>query len=91
MRIEPPPSLPCAIGMRPAATAAAAPPLDPPGVSSGLHGFEVGLGEGDRPELRRVRLADDDEPCFANTADDGGVEVGHVVGERAARIGRADA
>ena len=41
MRIEPPPSLPCAIGTRPAASAAAAPPLEPPGVSSGLHGFEV--------------------------------------------------
>ena len=34
MRIEPPPSLPWAAGARPAATAAAAPPLDPPGVAS---------------------------------------------------------
>src|SRR6476661_2418161 len=32
MRIEPPPSLPCATGARPPATAAAAPPLEPPGV-----------------------------------------------------------
>ena len=31
MRIEPPPSLACAIGTMPAATAAAAPPLEPPG------------------------------------------------------------
>ena len=30
MRIEPPPSLACATGTRPAATAAADPPLDPP-------------------------------------------------------------
>src|ERR1700722_2273001 len=30
IRIEPPPSLPWAAGARPAATAAAAPPLDPP-------------------------------------------------------------
>lgn len=32
MRIDPPPSLPCAIGTMPAATAAAAPPLEPPGL-----------------------------------------------------------
>ena len=31
IRIEPPPSLPCAIGTIPAATAAAEPPLEPPG------------------------------------------------------------
>src|ERR1700734_3233049 len=30
IRIDPPPSLPCAAGARPAATAAPAPPLDPP-------------------------------------------------------------
>ena len=30
MRIEPPPSLACAIGTMPAATAAAEPPLEPP-------------------------------------------------------------
>src|SRR2546428_12664438 len=30
MRIEPPPSLACAIGTKPAATAAAEPPLEPP-------------------------------------------------------------
>ena len=41
MRIEPPPSLAWAIGTRPAETAAAAPPLDPPGVSSVSHGFRV--------------------------------------------------
>ena len=42
MRIEPPPSLPCAIGTMPAATAAAAPPLEPPGVRSRSHGLRVG-------------------------------------------------
>ena len=42
IRIEPPPSLPCAIGTIPAATAAAAPPLEPPGVRSSAHGFAVG-------------------------------------------------
>ena len=36
MRIDPPPSLPVAIGHRYAATAAAAPPLEPPGVRSSV-------------------------------------------------------
>ena len=42
MRIEPPPSLPCASGTMPPATAAAAPPLEPPGVRSVSHGLRVG-------------------------------------------------
>ena len=41
MRIEPPPSVACAAGTSPAARAAAAPPLEPPGVSSVFHGFRV--------------------------------------------------
>src|SRR5918993_908020 len=41
IRIEPPPSVACAIGTSPAATAAAAPPLDPPGVRSVFQGFRV--------------------------------------------------
>lgn len=41
MRIEPRPSLPCAIGTRPAATAAAAPPEEPPGVRPVSHGLRV--------------------------------------------------
>ena len=39
MRSDPPPSLPVATGHRYAATAAAAPPLDPPGVRSVFHGL----------------------------------------------------
>ena len=42
MRIEPPPSLPCATGTIPAATAAAAPPEEPPGVRCRSHGLRVG-------------------------------------------------
>ena len=42
MRIEPPPSLACAIGTMPAATAAAEPPDEPPGVRDGSHGLRVG-------------------------------------------------
>src|SRR3977135_1373719 len=41
MRIEPAPSEPCATGPIPAATPAAAPPLEPPGVQSSFHGLQV--------------------------------------------------
>src|SRR6516164_1095355 len=40
-RMDPPPSLPVAIGSRPPATAAAEPPEDPPGVRSWFHGLRV--------------------------------------------------
>ena len=39
MRIEPPPSEPCASASTPDATAAAAPPDEPPGVRAVSHGF----------------------------------------------------
>src|SRR6056297_3892878 len=42
MRIEPPPSLAWAIGTMPDATAADAPPDDPPGVRPRSHGLRVG-------------------------------------------------
>ena len=42
MRMEPPPSLPWAAGARPAATAAAAPPLDPPADLDRSHGVRAG-------------------------------------------------
>src|SRR5947209_16294054 len=41
MRVDPPPSLAVAIGTIPAATAAAEPPLDPPGVTAGSQGLRV--------------------------------------------------
>src|SRR6478672_1448668 len=41
-RMEPPVSDPRASGVMPAATATADPPLDPPGIRSGAHGFLVG-------------------------------------------------
>src|SRR5207237_7325873 len=41
MRVEPPPSLAVQKGTSPAATAAAEPPLDPPGVRSRFHGLRV--------------------------------------------------
>src|SRR4051812_11545660 len=42
MRIEPPPSLACAIGTSPAATAEAEPPEDPPVECAGFHGLRAG-------------------------------------------------
>src|SRR5215470_17161149 len=42
IRIDPPPSLACAIGIMPEATAAAAPPLEPPALWVRLHGLRVG-------------------------------------------------
>src|SRR5512138_2253175 len=42
IRIEPPPSLACAIGRMRAATAAAAPPEEPPEECSGFQGLRVG-------------------------------------------------
>src|SRR5207249_11150280 len=39
--IEPPPSVPRAIALTPAATEATAPPLEPPGVRARSHGFLV--------------------------------------------------
>ena len=41
MRVDPPPSLAVQNGTIPAATAAADPPLEPPGVRIGSHGLRV--------------------------------------------------
>jgi hypothetical protein len=41
MRIEPPPSLPCAIGKMRLLTAVLAPPEEPPDVFSEFHGLRV--------------------------------------------------
>jgi hypothetical protein len=46
MRIEPPPSVPSATGTRPAATAAALPPDDPPELRDVSNGLRVGPNSG---------------------------------------------
>src|SRR6266516_2868196 len=61
MRIEPPPSVPCAMGSMPDATAAAAPPLEPPALNSRFHGLRVGpnnfgSAEGERPNFEVLVL-----------------------------------
>ena len=78
MRIEPPPSLPWASGTMPAATAAAAPPDEPPGRALGVPGVARGaeaarLGHRQDPELGHVRLAHDHEPGLAQAPDQEGV------------------
>ena len=47
IRIEPAPSVPSAAEARPAATAAAEPPLEPPGVRCTSHGLRVTPNVGD--------------------------------------------
>ena len=65
MRIEPAPSAASAAGTSPAATAAADPPLEPPGVRSTFHGLRVtpqviDSVNGHSPQLRHLGLADHD-------------------------------
>ena len=85
MRIEPPPSLPCANGTIPAATATAAPPLDPPAEqgrvprAAGRAG-EVVVGVAGEAELRGVGLAEADRPGGGERGDDGVVHGRHEVG-----------
>ena len=68
MRTEPAPSEPTAAATRPAATAAAAPPQEPPGVCSRFQGLRVApkagrLGEVPLADLGRVGLADEIAPA----------------------------
>ena len=94
MRIEPPASLPCASATRPAATAAALPPDEPPGVSARVvriarRAVALGLGDGPLAPLGRVGLADDDRPGGAQPGHGRGVDVRRPLAERAARVGRS--
>ena len=78
MRTLPAPSEPIAAATRPAATAAALPPDDPPGVCSRDHGLRVcpkRRPAGERPltQLAGVGLADDDRARGPQPAHDFGV------------------
>ena len=86
MRVEPPPSLAWAIGIMPAATAAAAPPDEPPVVRVGIPRVARGaeparLGRRHDAELGEVRRADDDRPGLAQARDADPVERGDEVAE----------
>ena len=102
MRIEPPPSLAWAIGTMPAATAAALPPDEPPGVRSSVprvarRAVAPRLGDGEDPELGRVGLAHGDEARVeqrrttapSNRRREVAEQVG-AKGQRPAGPGRAD-
>ena len=86
MRSEPPPSLPWATGSIPLATAAAAPPEEPPGVRVGVprvagRAAVARLGGREDPELRHVRDADDHEARLLQPPHEVGAVAGAVVGE----------
>ena len=81
IRIEPPVSVPIASGTSPAATAAADPPLDPPGTRSRFHGLRVdprvGVLGGDSPrELVRTGEPDDDRSGAAQRTNGRGIGFG---------------
>jgi hypothetical protein len=82
--------------MSPAATAAAEPPLEPPGDSSGLHGFRVRPNSAGSvaqmvAELRRIGAPADDESRGQVTLDGPRRLRGHVIaqGTRAHAFGDA--
>ena len=91
-RIEPPVSVPRASGASQAATAAAEPPLEPPGMRSRSHGIArrlVGavLGRRAHGELVHVRLADQDRVGLRSRVDDVGIVRRHEVSQHLAAAG----
>ena len=85
MRTEPAPSVPTLSGPSPAATAAAVPPDDPPGVRLGSHGLRVmpvssRVGLALAPELGRRRLADEHGAGLAQPGRCRRVDVPRLVG-----------
>ena len=86
IRIEPPPSEPCASGDQTGRHRGARSPAraarHPGGVPRRHRGRRaLGLGVAGRAELRRTRLAEADHPRRSDPADHLVVEVGHEVGE----------
>ena len=96
IRIEPPPSVPRASGACPLATAAAAPPEEPPGVRARFHGFRVtpnsGLSvKGLWPNSGVVVLPTSIGAGLAQPSHGHRVLGGHLVGEDERAHRRADA
>ena len=95
-RMEPPPSVPSASGPWPVATAAAAPPDEPPAVRDEIprvprDAEQRAVGQGLVAELRRRRLADEDGAGLAQPADGHRVLGRHLVGEDQRAHRRPDA
>ncbi len=85
IRIEPPPSEACAIGAMPEATAAPAPPDEPPGVRSGFHGLRLAPRRLDSvteivPNSGVVVLPMSTNPALRNRATGGSSSVSGVSG-----------
>ena len=96
MRIEPPPSLPCATGTMPAATAAAEPPEEPPGVRSRSQGLRVAPNRraslvGQDAVLGQRGGAHDDEAGVLQAARDVVVVAGHELAHQRAPVREAQA
>ena len=96
MRMEPPASFPWAIGTMPEATAAPAPPLEPPGVRVVSHGIARGpepdrLGRGADRHLRQVRLSYGDQSRAFPALDQLRVLAGHEVSDEVRGLGEPDA
>lgn len=92
MRMLPAVSVPMASGAKPAASAAAGPPLDPPGTSARSQGVARGpvhrAVSGDPPgELVRSGLAEDDPARGPDPSDNRGVGTRAVTGEHARAAG----
>ena len=92
MRIEPPPSVACAIGTTPAATNAADPPDEPPALRDGSQGLRVApcrrdslLGE--PPNSGLWVLPKTTRPGGVKALDDGAVVVVALVAEEARALG----
>ena len=84
MRIEPPPSLACATGRMRAATAAAAPPDEPPDECVEIPGIagrteQAGLGGRHQSEFRTGALAEDREAGVEETLGEGAAVIGDIV------------
>ena len=93
IRSEPPPSLPWAIGTMPAATAAAAPPEEPPGVRSGPTGCGPGRSAAARspgriPYSGSFVVPTITKPASRSRAHDGMVVGGDVVAHQVAAHGQ---
>ena len=96
LRSDPPMSEPSASGTIPAASAHAAPPLDPPAERVGSTGLRVTPKTGLKVcepgrELRHVGLADEDRPRLPDPLDQQVVVVGDGVGEDRRAVGRPPA